>query len=663
MIWLLSVLQKSFLGRFFTSYDRANDRYERLTARKHRPSRRTFAKMTENNRVLNAFPRMFEYLMRVSLRDYGILMFMTGAVVAILYPMNDKILFVDITFEMFVFGTATSVCSIPLLFSSRSLAENVLDSGLFSSVLFDFLGFDQDSFRLASEKGVKKITTFAFLIGAGLGVGSYFVLPVYTILILLAIALAYSVIRTPEIGVVVSVFIIPFASINIVGGVVMFTFICYVFKVMLGKRIFKFEYFDFWVSATIIVLTVCGINYSSPMSSLRQVITNLVIMLSYFMISNLIHSKEWFKRCIVAFTTSSLIVAIIAILQVVLSKISEAFEVLQMVFPTDAEASSTLGDRNSLAQFLVVAIPFALVHMVSEKKEITKFAGFLLSAVLVSALVLTGTGSAILGLIVGALLLFAFYNRKSIYLLVLLCVALPVLYFTLPDGIIGQIVSVGPLKGYSIREELLYIKEGFLVAIERPFGIGLGEKTMQGILPQYKNGYIDSLPIQLLATFGVIGVAVLAVTIIMYSRLMLSYATKAKNQYRRVNCCAGLCSVMGLLTSGIFDYVLQDKRIFLILVVTIALSFAYIKMDREEESGMKSYVGISRASLEIPLKEEMIREAKPRRRYVHISKIKKGNKEKQETEEDEEVKEFSSVLREMRLEPSSKEENNGEGEE
>lgn len=641
MAWLLSLLQSSLIGKYFTSYDKANDRFECLTNRRAKSShKRRFARLTENNRLLGAIPKMYGFFMRVALRDYGIALFMCGAVVSILYPMNNMILFIDVTLDMFVYGCATSLCAIPLMFSSRSLAANVLSSKFFSVLLFDYLGFDEESFRQQAEKETKHIATVAFVFGVLLGVLGYFVMPPVAVLLVLLLALAYCIMRTPEIGVVVSVFSIPFANIMYISIAVAYTFICYIIKIMLGKRIFKFEYFDFWVCIAIIGMTACGINYSDPVSSIKEVLVNLIIMLSYFMFSNLIHSKEWFKRSIVAFTMSSLIVAAVATVQVILAKISASVEILQPALPPDMSIASTLGSANSLAQFLVVAIPFALVHMISERNDVNKFAGFLLSALLVAALFFAGSPSAVVGLLVGAMLIFAFYNRNAVYLILIVGIALPVLYYTLPKEIVGQIVTIGPLKGASITEELNYLKEAFTAAWQNPFGIGNGDVAMDTFLPQY-GGYIDSLPAQLFAVYGIIGCVIFVLCFFMYARLMLSYATRAKNEYRRVNCCAGLCSTLALLSSGIFNYALLDKRIFLLLVVTIGLSFAYIKIDREEEATVKEYIDITASCIDIQLKEEDIGEIVPRRRYVHFIKEKKPKKKKQNIKPEVEAKEFS----------------------
>ena len=593
MAWLLALLQRSFIGKFFTSYHNANDKFIKKIKRKSRKSEKHFAKFIEKNRVIGFIPKITAFLLRIPLRDYGIAMFMTGAVVAVLYPLNDMILFIDVTFELFVLGIAVSTCSLPLMFSSRSIAANILSSRFFSFILFDFLGLDDESFRLAAEKPRISFATFSFFIGAALGVGSYFITPVGTVLLSLGVCLAYCTIRTPEVGAIISVLLIPYVNVYVACGCVGYTFLCYVIKVKLGKRVFKFEYFDLWVTVAVIALTLCGFNYESPLASLEDVILNFLIWMAYFLYANLIYSKVWFRRSIVAFTSSSLVVAIIAIGQAILRYIAGSVEAVGEYFPADSTITSTLGSSTTLAQFMVVAIPFAIVHMISEKRDISRFVGFLMASILIAALVLTDTAMGYFGLLVGALLIFAFYKRTAIYLILIVIIALPTLYFTLPESAISAISNHGPLEGVSIKEELIYLKDSFLAIIQHPLGSNLNGMTS---IEAFGQPAFDSLPLQMLASYGIIGALAFILVLVMFVRVSFSYSVKAKNAYRRINGCAGLCSILALMTVGVFNDVWTDKRIFLLFIITMALSLAYIKIDREEESVTVSYVDITSAT-------------------------------------------------------------------
>ena len=639
MAWLLAILQRSFLGKFFTSYYTANERFIKKTKRQRRKSERHFARFIEKNRIIGFVPKITSFLLRIPLRDYGIAMFMTGAVVAALYPLNDMILFIDITFELFVLGVSVSVCSLPLMFSSRSIAANILSSRIFSFILFDFLGLDDEGFRMAAEKPKVSFATFSFFIGAALGVGSYFITPVGMVFMCVGAVLAYCTIRTPEVGAIISVLLVPYVNIYVACGCVGYTFLCYIVKAKLGKRVFRFEYFDLWVTIAVVALTVCGFNYADPWNSLKDVVLNFVILMAYFLYANLIYSKVWFRRSIVAFTSSSLVVAIVAIGQAILKYIAGSVEVVGEYFPPDGDIVSTLGSSTVLAQFMVIAIPFAIVHMISEKKDITRFGGFVMAAILVAALVLTDSAIGLFGLLAGALLIFAFYKRTAIYLIIAVLVALPVLYFTLPDGAISSIANNGPLEGVSIKGEIIYLKDSFLAIIEHPLGYNLNGMTS---IEAYGQASFDSLPLQMMAGYGVIGISAFAIMLIMFARVSLSYSVKAKNAYRRINGCAGLCSILALMTVGVFNDVWLDKRIFLMFVITMALSLAYIKIDRDEEAVVTGYVDITTATIDIPLRDMGAYVGTRQRKYVHTSKIQRQIK-RQKKNMVSEAKEFSNT--------------------
>lgn len=659
IVWLLAVLQKSFLGRFFTSYNEANDKFAKKIRLKKRKSEKRFARFIEKNRFFGVVPKIIEYLLRIPLRDYGIILFMTGAVVSGLYPLNGMILFIDpVPFETFVVGVSVSVCSIPLLFSRRNIASNILSSRLFSFVLFDFFGMDDEGISTASEKGRVSFAAFAFLIGAAFGVASYFITPLGTVLIVVVAVLAYCTVRTPEIGAIVAVLLVPFVNNYVICSCIAYTFLCYAVKVKLGKRVFKFEYFDLWVSILIVTFTVCGFNYVNPLLSLENVILNLVILMSYFLYANLIYSKVWFRRSIVAFSTSSLVVAIIAIIQAILRYISGKVDALDEAFPADGDIVSTLGSSTVLAYFMVIAIPFAIVHMISEKKGITRFMGFVMAAVMIAALVLTDSAMGLFGLLAGVLLIFAFYKRMAIYLIAIVVIALPVLYFTLPEGAISAITSYGPLAGVSVTDELAYFRDNFISAIKNPMGANLSGTTS---LELYGTAEFDSLPIQMLAEYGVIGLVAFFAVLLMFIRVIMSYSVKAKNAYRRINGCAGLCSMLALLTVGVFNNVWADKRVFLIFVITMALSLAYVKIDRDEEAVVVTYVDITSAAVEIPLKEVYVAGTR-QRKFVQTSKIQKQIKRQQKNKVAE-AKEFSNteelIITRKRYVENETEEQNG----
>ena len=95
--------------------------------------------------------------------------------------------------------------------------------------------------------------------------------------------------------------------------------------------------------------------------------------------------------------------------------------------------------------------------------------------------------------------------------------------------------------------------------------------------------------------------------------------------YRKINCCAGFCALTGLFTMGILSHVWYDSRIFLLSIVCAALSFAYIKIEREESVEATSYVDITSGSMDIELNEQAEHDKVSRRMYLHVLKKKQKN--------------------------------------
>ena len=78
MAWLLMVLQNSFIGRFFTSYDKVNDKFQAKIRKKSKKGERKLARLIEHSGVAGFIPKIYLFLMRIPLRDYGIMMLMTA---------------------------------------------------------------------------------------------------------------------------------------------------------------------------------------------------------------------------------------------------------------------------------------------------------------------------------------------------------------------------------------------------------------------------------------------------------------------------------------------------------------------------------------------------------------------------------------------------------
>ncbi len=642
-----SILTKSFIGRFFTSYDKDNEKFARHKPKKphsQRSLRTRVLKSAENSRVLSGIAKAFATLMRLSLRDYGIMIFVMGAIIAGLYPLTTRgLLLLDISFEYFVYGIGIAIISVPLLFSSRSLASEIISSKLMTFIVIDFLGYDEESIHALAEKNRISVTNWSILIGCALAVGAYFISPLGVFLLALTIAITYTVLCTPEVGAVITIFLLPFVDVKILCVAMLITATSYLLKIFFGKRVCHLEYLDIFAGVSVLAIILFGISVQNPLASIKEMLELLVLALAYLVYSNLVRDKEWFRRCIKAFTTSAIIVSIVAIIQAILERLSEAIEALAVAFPYDGVVSSTFDRPQTLAVFLVIAIPFALAHLFVEKNELGKFGGVIMSAVMLTSLFLTGSRLAVIGIFVGVILLLIAYNRNFIHVAFALIVMVPVIYFALPEHITGQILSIFGANKESLTQLFVNLKDQFLLVMEKPLGYGLGV-DVNSVFPEFSQSYVNSLPLQFVFSFGIIALVVLMVFIIVFARVVFSYCVNAKNKYRKISGCAGICALSGAFAVGIFDYIWLDNRMFFLSTLCLALSFAYIKIEREDVD-IAPATDFYTANLEVELSEEDDSDSDGKSRYIHAPK-KKDNKKNME------AKEFSSTDNLIKIEMS-----------
>lgn len=621
---VFSLLKNGMFGYFFTSYDEANEKYLCNAKRKRKSAnsgktRRKVSRLIENSFFVNAIPKLVDRLLRVTLRDYGVMLFLMGALISVLYPLNDYILFLNVTLDMFISGIAVCVCSIPMLFSSKSLALNIYNSKLCNRVLYGFLGLNKEKLRVVAEKPKISLINLAFFIGIGLGVISYFVFSLRLLAIIGVLILSYCVLRTPEVGIIAIILALPFISVLALQLCSAYVFICYTIKCIIGKRTFKFEYFDLWIVITLVVLFVRGSISDSPLASIKDSLSSVALMLSYFVVTNLIRTKEWFKRCLISLVSTGIMASALAIIQLIIGKVSLYVPELSKLFTYGQSVTSSFVSAEVFAHFLIAIIPFTIVHFISERSGAKKLIGLILGTVLIVTLGFTHSLSGFVGLIFATLLLLIIFNRNFAYLALITVAACPVLYFTLPQYALEQLLSIKMLDGITLSSFIVKTREGFQMFMSHIFGIGSGESVYNATFGS-GDGYFDNIFIQSLIEYGIVGFIALILFGIMLIRLTFSYCVKAKNQYRKINCCAGFCSVSGLLAAGLITYTWYDKHICLLFWLLVALSFAYIRIEKQEEDSKGVFKDFTYATLEIALTDDIYHDTIPKRRYVHVPK-------------------------------------------
>ena len=620
--WVFRILGKSFIGKFFKSYDKANEKFVKNSVKnaknRYSPRKKGFERALENNFIARIIPRFYHFLLRIATRSYAAVFLIMGAIIFALYFLNGKTLINEIKVDTISFITSIVLIlvSFPFLFSRKTLAGTVTSNKLISLIAFKLLGIYEDTCYEVDKGQRVNATTATIIFGFAFGITSYFITPLVLLGLILVFILAYAIFRTPEVGVIVVILTLPLADPMVTKIVLGYVCLAYVVKAILRKRVYSFEYLDVWAIVFAVIFTVFGIDYQNILGSLPIVISNLSIFALYFVVSSLIRSQEWFDKCITALTVSGVFVAVSGILQVLLGLASSYFDFMHVFEVYRTMIPSTFGDNNVFAQFLVVVIPFGLVHMFTKRRQIPKILGFLISLSLLAGITVANSKSAIFGIVVGVLILLIIYNRNFIYLAGSVLMALVAAVFVINENyqIKEYVLSLGIFKNIDPVSKLNSIWEGLLQIFSLKGFLGTGVGTI--------TGGDQSFFIQLGIERGICALVVFVLFAIMFARLVISYQETTKNHpNRKVISGAGLCALVGLFSAGIFVNVWANEKIVLLSVLCVSLSFAYIKIEKERVHSSYYYKNeFSRASLEIEVEEAVKHENKNSRKYVRAPK-------------------------------------------
>ncbi len=642
--WVVSKMKSGIFGHFFTSYDGTNERFKnRIKKRKkdnsQKRTKRKIARAIENNPIVKVVPKFHHFLLTVSTRDYGIVLLTMAFFSTIMYFVQGYIPVLTWSLSSLITGIVIAVIGFGMVFSKKSIANILFTGKLCNAIMFGFFGMSDEIYRYTADDEVRTSPSIALLCGIIFSVISYFFGLLWTLIIFGLIFLAYHVLITPEVGVILMILSLPFTTVEIMAGVSIYVAICYVVKCISGRRTFKFEFIDFWMLIICFVIVYGGLFSFDIVSSSKKMLLVITLLSAFFVLSNLVRSKEWYKRCIISFSIASTIASAIAIAQYILGKFGIVWSKMHAFATIHEKATSTFSDSDSFALYIVASLAFLLLFILSGKTAKARTIGVVCSIINLSALVLTFSKIGFIGVCAMLIFMLLIFNRNSIYFILCCAVAVLILNYALPEEIFKTLTDlfVSPKDSHEYRLNL------FSSAIEmiksNPFGVGLGdsafEKAFAQTLPHSKEllSNAGNLYLNFAISCGIIGLILLISTIIVMLRLVLSYCAKTNSRFRRINAIAGFIGAFGIFFAGFYSHCFAEPTIIALVAICLALSYAYIKIDSEVYDALEvnHSTDFLTASIDIELDKDAIQTHIPTRKYVHSPKRKKKSRQKEKS--------------------------------
>jgi O-antigen ligase len=583
-------LQSSFEGSFLKEFIFGDRRFKKFFRR----LRKFLSSNIEDCFIVTRGQRMIHFFSSAPLNYYGNFLSFFGVYTCVVYFVRLLVSGISSASSDYLFiGIGAIIISLPLLFSRISMASALQKSVIGRMLIEATFGISDETIKKHSavRKGKGNVMLFLGLVA---GILTFFIHPLTIILAILFFVLVCFIAVSPEIGVLITIFVLPFCSFMsnptiALCGIVLLTAFFYVIKLIRGKRVFKLELVDAAVLLFALMIYFSSVFSAGGEGSRNAALVSCALMLGYFLLVNLMRTEKWIKRCVFALVSSGSIVAMIGVLEYFFGKSSSQWLDVRLFTNIRVRVVSLFDNPNVLATYLVLIFPFALNFFILAKKRNEKFLSAIVCAAFVVATVFTWSRGAWIAMVLTFFVFFTVYTRKTLRIFGAAILAAPVLPMILPDNLLDRAFSILNFSDSSISYRI-YTWIGSLRVVGDHFlgGIGFGPEAFAKIYPAYAFAGIESaehshsLPLQILIGMGIGGLLVFVALIFLYLQKTLEYVRKPESSSSKFYVAAAVASVIGALVMGAFDYIWYNYRVFYIFWIVIALGCALVRAGNYE---------------------------------------------------------------------------------
>lgn len=620
---IYNALKNGFFGRLFTSYSKAEESFENGYLKDHftihsglrvffRNIRKYLSSSFESSFFLNKTAAAARQLVSMPLKSYGNFLFAFGLYVIIVYILRLFLpVFPASGIETALLGLLTCIISIPMTLSQDNVASAVGKSKILGALFSDVFGFRDENFNIETKISRLK-SNLLIILGILLGVSTLYISPLWIFGAILALIIVALIFAVPEIGVILSLFAVPFLSFVkspavALGILVAITIASYLVKLIRGKRIFKIELIDLSVVFFLVIIFLSGAITAGGQIGYNEALISCELMLGYFLIVNLLRTEKWVHRAVMSLLCSGVAVAIIGLIQYVTGTMpSGAWLDTRYFEDIKGRVVSVFDNPNVLAMYLVTILPFTLYALVTSKRRNSRLLALLSVASVTLCILLTWSRGAWIAAIICIALFLIMYSRKTVRYVFLSFFAIPLLPIIVPSSIIKRFLSIGDLADSSTLYRV-YTWRGTLKAIGDHIwgGVGYGTAAFQNIYPQYAYAGIEgaehshNLYLQIIFGTGIVGIIAFLIVVFLYLQMNFEYIKNTVNYSSKFVVIASTCSVISMLVFGMFDFIWYNYRVLFLFWAVMALAVACVRIGKDNQrrqsinSGSDFYNNIS----------------------------------------------------------------------
>ena len=590
-------LRKKLSNGFFGTYIFSNGKIKRFFRR----IRAFLARSIESCVTISLTTKIIDKLCSFPLQYYGNYGLFFGIYTVVIYYVKHFIPWLEPAPSSHLWtGIIVAISSIPLIFSRLNLSTTVKNSVFGRGIFKHAFGFSDETFdnKKSTSRGKGNLM---LLLGLIFGIATLFIHPLYIIIAIFTIVMITLIAITPEIGVLLTIAVLPFLSFTETPTIwlclmILITAFFYIIKLIRGKRLFKLEALDFTVLLFGIIILLSSLYSAGGTASVYSATVSTVLLLGYFLLVNLMRTEKWIKRCIIALVASASVVSIIGIFEFIFGEKNNDWLDQSFFGMIKTRVVSLFENPNMLAVFLVSIFPFLIALLIDSKAKNAKFLSKILIILFLACIVFTWSRAAWLAIILGTLIFAILYTKKSFRFFGIALLSVPIIPIILPTSIIERFLSISNLTDSSIAYRI-YTWKGTLAAIKDYFfcGIGYGDSAFQAIYPSYAYSGIEAAPhshsllLQLILCIGIIGFVIFAIALFLSFQKNLEYVKNQKNNNSTIYVIASIASVISALIIGIFDYIWYNPRMFYLFWISLAIGAAVVRVGNSERARLEDF--------------------------------------------------------------------------
>jgi len=559
------------------------------------PMKRFLSRGVERSTLLNQLKRLFAAAPNVGLKCFGIFYFAAGLSLSIIYLIRRFALGIGSTsVATLQFGLLAVVLGGILTASQKQCGEAIRQSRVLSLLLFDAMGLKRESLQITTAPVGRG--DVAFLFGIAAGCVGLLTSPLAVLLSVPCLFLGYAILRNPESGVVLLLLSFPFFRASLIGGMTLFVTVCWLFKVIRGKRIFATLPLDVSILGFAFVMLAGGAVSVTPAESFRSAAVFLIMISGYFVTVNLIRTSEWVVRCRRALLFALACTATVGVAEYLLGFAPSGWLDAAMLSIIPGRSVSFFGNPNVLAAALLLLLPFAMTARSLSTPGDRRFEWTILVGITALCLIFTWSRGGWLGAVAVVLTMLLLLSRHVLAKIFCGLLLSPLLILLLPGSVLTRLASSLNFSDSSIAYRI-GIWRGTESLLSDCFagGIGVGESAFRRVYPLYSLSAIETAPhthnlyTQIMVSVGFSGLVLFVAVLLLFLRHYASYAASSSQDSAalRFTAAAGFSGVVGFLLMGMTDYVWYNNRVILLFFMVLGLTSAAIRTAESERIEMK----------------------------------------------------------------------------